>query len=207
MWVSWSSTRPNARHCIGARVIPGTNTSWVEKGLRAALKRRTWGCRLMLADERNWTWPSHMHSHLRQPAYAGLHPKQCGKQGEGMPLVNYFDTPPGVLYPAQWSPNMRRTWTCWNESTWGHKDDQRAGAALLWRQSERVWDVQPSEKKTGKDLQKPFKTQRRSTSAIVQSQSQPITITHLLTYFPPLGWERKLGTVRVKNSWIEAQTV
>lgn len=81
---------------------------------------------------------------------AGLHPKRCSQQGEGgysAPLFRSCDIPPGVLCPAQWSTKMRRTWTYWNESTGGHKDDQRAGVPLLWRQAERIWDVQSGEQK------------------------------------------------------------
>ena len=30
--------------CTWVGAIPSTNTGWVENGLRAALRRRTWGC-------------------------------------------------------------------------------------------------------------------------------------------------------------------
>jgi len=32
------------RSCTGVRVMPGTNAGWVENGLRAALRRKAWGC-------------------------------------------------------------------------------------------------------------------------------------------------------------------
>ena len=34
--------RPNARSCTWVGAIPGRNTVWVENGVRAALRRRTW---------------------------------------------------------------------------------------------------------------------------------------------------------------------
>ncbi|PKU36182.1 rna-directed dna polymerase from mobile element jockey-like [Limosa lapponica baueri] len=37
--------------------IPGTNTGWVENGLKAALRRRTWGCWWM----RSSTGPGNVH--------------------------------------------------------------------------------------------------------------------------------------------------
>jgi len=51
-WTGWrggpvrtssSSTRQSARPCTWVRAIPSTNTGWAENGLRAALRRRTWG--------------------------------------------------------------------------------------------------------------------------------------------------------------------
>jgi len=30
--------------CSRVGVIPSTNTGWAENGLRAAMRRRTWGC-------------------------------------------------------------------------------------------------------------------------------------------------------------------
>jgi len=41
---SSSSTQASARCCTWVRAIPSTNIGWAENGLRAALRRRTWGC-------------------------------------------------------------------------------------------------------------------------------------------------------------------
>lgn len=43
--------------------IQGTNTGWAESGLRAALRRRTWGFWVM----RSSTWPSHVCPQPRKP--------------------------------------------------------------------------------------------------------------------------------------------
>jgi len=47
MQTSASSTRPSTESCTWVRAIPSTNKGWAENGLRAALRRRTWGCWLM----------------------------------------------------------------------------------------------------------------------------------------------------------------
>jgi len=42
------------------------------------------------------------HNPKKQP-YPGLHPQQCGQEGEGgdsAPLLHSGETPPGVLHPA-----------------------------------------------------------------------------------------------------------
>ena len=44
MQTSWISTWPSARSCPWVRAILSTNTGWEESGLRATLRRRTWGC-------------------------------------------------------------------------------------------------------------------------------------------------------------------
>jgi len=36
-----------------------------------------------------------------------------------------------------------KTWTCWNRSRGGHKNDQRSGTPLLWGKAMRVGAVQP----------------------------------------------------------------
>uniref|UniRef100_A0A8B9MBB1 Obscurin, cytoskeletal calmodulin and titin-interacting RhoGEF n=1 Tax=Accipiter nisus TaxID=211598 RepID=A0A8B9MBB1_9AVES len=46
-WAVQSSTRPSARCCTWVRTLPSTNTAWAMSRLRAALRRRTWGCWLM----------------------------------------------------------------------------------------------------------------------------------------------------------------
>ena len=42
-WTSWGSTRPSARSWTWVGTIPGVNTGWGMKGLKIALRRRTWG--------------------------------------------------------------------------------------------------------------------------------------------------------------------
>jgi len=60
---SWSSTRPSARSRTWVRAIPSTNTGWGENGLRAAQRRRTWGCWVT----RSSTWPGSTCSQPRRP--------------------------------------------------------------------------------------------------------------------------------------------
>ena len=59
----WSSTRPSARSCTWVGAIPSPNRGWIENGLRAALRRRTWGCWLA----RSSMWPSNVHWQPRRP--------------------------------------------------------------------------------------------------------------------------------------------
>lgn len=51
------------RFCTWIGAIQVTNTDWAENGLRAGLRRRTWGCWLM----RSSTWPSHVCLQPRKP--------------------------------------------------------------------------------------------------------------------------------------------
>lgn len=44
-------------------------------------------------------------------------------------------------------PNIGGTWSCWTEYRGDHRDAQRAGAPLLWRQAVRVGAVQGGEEK------------------------------------------------------------
>ena len=46
-----------------------------------------------------------------------------------------------------WDPQHKKEWSCWNGSRGGHKDDQRAGAALLLRKAEAAGLVQPGEER------------------------------------------------------------
>lgn len=46
--------------------------------------------------------------------------------------------------------NIRKMLTCWSKSWGGHKDDQMAGLALLWRQVEKVGFAQPGEETPGR---------------------------------------------------------
>ena len=57
------------------------------------------------------------------------------------------------------APSSRKTWSCWNGSRGGHKDDPRAGAPLLWGKAERVGLVQPGEG-CGETLEQPASTWR-----------------------------------------------
>ena len=45
------------------------------------------------------------------------------------------------------APSTGQTWTCWNGSREGHKDDMRGGTPLPWGKAERVGAVQSWEEK------------------------------------------------------------
>ncbi|PKU46354.1 rna-directed dna polymerase from mobile element jockey-like [Limosa lapponica baueri] len=66
--------------------------------------------------------------------HPGLHQKKCGQQVEGgdsNPLLSFGETPPGVLCPALESSAQEGHGPVGTAPKEGHKDDQRAGAALL----------------------------------------------------------------------------
>ena len=67
-------------------------------------------------------------------------------QGRGFcPSAPLWWDPTGS--PASSSGALRtgQTWTCWSRNRGGHRNEPRAGTALLWRQAERVGAVQPRE--------------------------------------------------------------
>ena len=99
MWTSWGSTRPSARSCTWVGAVLSINTDWGMKGLRAALRRRTWG-----TDGRKAGHKSTMCAcSLEGQSYSGLHPQQRGQQvkgGDSGTLLCSDETSPGVLHPA-----------------------------------------------------------------------------------------------------------
>ncbi|NWT46534.1 TFE2 factor, partial [Chroicocephalus maculipennis] len=55
---SWSSPRPSAGSCTWVGATPSTDPGWGMRGWRAALRRRTWGCRWGRSSTRPGTVPS-----------------------------------------------------------------------------------------------------------------------------------------------------
>ena len=78
-WTSWSSTRPSARSCMWVGAIPSTNTGWAEKGLRAALRRKTWGCWWIL----KLNMASNVHLQPRKPTISWAASKEAWPAGWG----------------------------------------------------------------------------------------------------------------------------
>jgi len=126
MPISFTS-RPSARYCTWVRAIPSTDTWWLENGLRAALRRRTWGCQFM----KDSTWASNVCLKPRKPSIFWVASREAwpGDQGRGFCpstlLLQY--TTRGTVSSSE-EPN-RRTWNCWSRSRGGP-----------WRWSE-VWST------------------------------------------------------------------
>ena len=98
VWTSWSSTRPCARSCIWLRAILSIHAGWVEDVLRAALRRRTWGCWLT----RSSAWPVSVCLQSRRPtASQPASPNSVASRlREGILSLCSGETPPRVLHPA-----------------------------------------------------------------------------------------------------------
>ena len=109
-----------------------------KNGLRATLRRRTWGCWLT----RRSTWPGNVYLQPRKPTVSWAASKAVWPAGQG----RWFSPSTPLSWDPTWSsgaPNIRRAWTCWTGPDEGHKDDRRVGAPPLCRQAERVGVVQP----------------------------------------------------------------
>jgi len=77
--ISRRSTIPSARSCTLVRAIPSTNTGRVQHGLRTALRRRTWGCRLMTSS----AWPSSGDLQPRKPTLSWAASKEARPADQG----------------------------------------------------------------------------------------------------------------------------
>ena len=146
MWTSWSSIRPSAMSCTWVRAIPNTSTGWAESGLRAALRRRTWGWWLM----RSSTWPSNVHSQPRRATVSWAAAKAVWTAWWGRwfcPSTPLWSDSAGSPASSSGALSTGQTWSCWNGFRGGHSNDLRAGIPLLWGKAERVDTVQPGEEK------------------------------------------------------------
>ena len=79
VWTSWSSTRTSARSCTWVGAIASTNTCWADNGLRAALRRRTWGWWLT----RSSTWPGGVYLEPRRPTVSWAASREVWPAGWG----------------------------------------------------------------------------------------------------------------------------
>lgn len=93
----FNRSRCKVLHWVGA--IPSTTTGCNEKGLRAALWRRTWDCWWM----GTLTWTARCTCNPESQSYLRLHQEKSGQQVEGGDSPLFFhscDILPGVLHSA-----------------------------------------------------------------------------------------------------------
>jgi len=137
------STRPSARSCIWVRATPSIDTGWGMKGLRAALRRRTWGYWWM----KSWAWAGNVCSQPRWPTISWAESPAVWPAGQGRgfcpsALLWWDPTSPASSSGA---PSTRRTWNCWSRSR-GGQQKRSEGWSTIWK-AERVGAVQPGEEK------------------------------------------------------------
>ena len=115
---SWNSTRPSARSCTWVGAIPNSNTGCVEKGLRVALRRRTWGCWWM----RNLIWPSSVGSQPSRPTVSWAASKGEWPAGQGRwfcPSTLPWCDPTWSTTSSCRALSRGRARTCWSGSREG----------------------------------------------------------------------------------------
>ena len=105
---------------------------------------------LVLVDMNCSTWAISVCLHPRRPAASQDSSKDEWLAGRG----RWLFPSTLLLWGPTWSTESRfgapAQDGCWSVKTGpegGHKDDQGAGAPLLWRKAERVGVVQPAEEK------------------------------------------------------------
>jgi len=141
MWTSWSLATPSARSCTWLTAIPRINTGWVENGLRAVLRRRSWRCWLM----RSSTWAGSVCLQPRKPTVSWAASKVMWPAGWGKWQTSTCST---VL--SSEASSIRKTWAYWSKSegwststgktgweNWGFSDWRRDGSrgTSLWPSS------------------------------------------------------------------------
>ena len=103
VWTSWGSARASGRFCTQVGAIQNSYTGWEENGLRAILRRRTYGCCLM----RSSTLPSSAHSQSRRPPTSWVASKAAWPAGWG-PLCSALMSTYLESSVQLWSPQHRK---------------------------------------------------------------------------------------------------
>ena len=103
----------------GVRVIPSTDASWAENGLRATLRRRIFGeCQLM----KDSTWASNVRLQPRRPTVSWVALREVWPAGRGRgfcPSTLPSWDPTWSTVSSSGASNTRRTQSCWSRSRGG----------------------------------------------------------------------------------------
>ena len=122
-------------------------TGWVENGLRAALRRRTWGCWWT----RSSTWAGSVRSQPRRPTISWATSEEAWLTGRGRwfcPSALLWWDPTQSPVSSSGALSTAKTWSCWNGSRGGpQKWSEGWNTFLVKEGSESVRAVQPGEEK------------------------------------------------------------
>ncbi|GAB0178655.1 hypothetical protein GRJ2_000330800 [Grus japonensis] len=106
-WVCVTCMKLNKAKCTWIRAIPSTTTGWVEKGLRAPLRRRALG---VLVDEKfNMSWQCAIAAQKANPILGCIKRNVTSRSREVVLLLYSALKRPHLEYCIQlWGPQYRR---------------------------------------------------------------------------------------------------
>lgn len=118
MQTSWWSTRSSERSCTWVRAISNTNTGWARDGLRTALRKSIWGCRLM----KSLMWASSVSLPPRKPTM----PWAASKEVQLMGQSRWLSPSTLYLWDLTWSTWVFNSWVS-STRTWSCRSGSRGG--------------------------------------------------------------------------------